>query len=197
VVVPDLFAVRAKWRYGTVLDAFTATLDDLGLDHVTLIGHSFGGGIELGFASRFPDRAVELVFSDTLAASREWRLADEAMRHPGRLVRLATPTATSAFVWNWALHPRQLVGAAWWGFLSGRESDARTVAAAGIPAHVLWANRDSIIPRADGERFADELDGTFTVASTPDGRAMDHDWMFQQPDVFFAHLDELGLKALS
>jgi hypothetical protein len=88
------------------------------------------------------------------------------------------------------------VGAAWWGFLSGRESDARTVARAGIPAHVLWANRDSIIPRTDGELFADELDATFTVASTPDGRAMDHDWMFQQPDVFFAHLDDLGLKAL-
>jgi hypothetical protein len=72
------------------------------------------------------------------------------------------------------------------------------VAQAGIPAYVLWANRDSILRRSDGERFAKELDAkSFTVASAPDGRAIDHDWMFQQPDLFFDHLDALGLQALS
>jgi pimeloyl-ACP methyl ester carboxylesterase len=197
VVVPDLFAVRGRWRYPKVLDAFAATLDHLGLDQVSLLGHSFGGGIELGFASLSPDRVVELVFSDTLAASREWRLADEAVQHPDRLLRLATPLALSAFVQNWILHPVPLVGAAWWGFMSGRETDAVAVAQAGISAHVLWANRDSIIPRADGERFAGELDATFTVAATPEGRSLDHDWIFQQPDIFFDHLEELGLKALA
>ena len=69
-----------------MLDAFTASLDRLGVDKVTLIGHSFGGGIELGFAARFPGRVVELVFSDTLAVSRQWGLADEALRHPMRLL---------------------------------------------------------------------------------------------------------------
>jgi pimeloyl-ACP methyl ester carboxylesterase len=175
VVVPDLFAVRGRWRYHQVLDAFTDTLDDLGLEKVSLLGHSFGGGIELGFASRYPDRVVELVFSDTLAVSRQFGLADEALRHPDRLMRLATPAATAAFAWNWTWHPRQLVAAAWWGFTSGRETDARTVALAQIPAHVLWANRDSILARPDGERFASELGASFTVASAPDGRPMDHD----------------------
>jgi pimeloyl-ACP methyl ester carboxylesterase len=197
VIVPDLFAVRGPWRYPKVLDAFTATLDHLRLDRVSLLGHSFGGGIELGFASRFPDRVVEVVFSDTLAASREWGLADEALRHPDRLMRLTTPTTASAFIWNWTFHPRQLVGAAWWGFTSGRETDSASVARAAIPAHVLWANRDSILSRSDGQRFAAELDATFTVASAPGGRAVDHDWMFQQPDVFFDHLEGLGLKALA
>jgi len=197
VVVPDLFAVRGRWRYAKVVDALVATLEDVGLDRVSLLGHSFGGGIELGFASRWPDRVVELVFSDTLAASREWSLAHEVLRHPVRLVRLATPNAASAFVRTSLDHPRQLVGAAWWGFTSGRETDAEEVARAAIPAHVLWANRDSILARSDGRRFADELHATFTVASAPDGRAVDHDWMFQQPDVFFDHLIDLGLKALS
>jgi hypothetical protein len=71
------------------------------------------------------------------------------------------------------------------------------VAHDGIPAHVLWANRDSILSRSDGERFAQELDATFTVASAPDGRGLDHDWMFQQPDIFFEHLLGLGLKVLT
>lgn len=197
VVVPDLFAVRGRWRYSEVLDAFVSTVEHLGLDRISLVGHSCGGGIEFGFATSQPDRVVELVFSDTLAASREWRLAQEAVRHPGHLIGLATPTAAAAFVRSWIEHPRQLVGAAWWAFTSGRESDSEAVARAGLSAHVLWANRDSILSHADGRRFAEELNASFTIASAPDGRAIDHDWMFQQPELFFEHLESLGLKALS
>jgi hypothetical protein len=132
-----------------------------------------------------------------LAASREWRLATEVLHHPMRLLRLATPMATTAFFQTWLDHPRQLVDAAWWGFTSGREHDSRAIARAGLPAHVLWANRDSILSRADGIRFAEELGASFTVASGPGRQSFDHDWMFQQPNAFFDHLDELGLKALS
>jgi pimeloyl-ACP methyl ester carboxylesterase len=197
VVVPDLFAFRGAWSYPVVLDAFTAALDRLDLNRVTLIGHSFGGGIELGFAARYPGRVMELVFSDTLAVSREWGLADEALRHPVGLLRLATPRAASAFALSWMTHPRQLVGAGWWGFTSGRDGDSRVIAEAGLPAHVLWANRDSILARGDGERFARELNASFTVAAPRDGRPIDHDWMFQEPDLFFAHLEELKLTALA
>ncbi len=197
VVIPDLFALEGRWSYPVVLDAFTATLDHLDLERVTLLGHSFGGGIELGFAARFPDRVVELVFSDTLAVSRQFGLADEALRHPVRLLRLATPTAAGAFARSWIEHPRQLVDAGWWGFTSGRDGTAEACARAGLPAHVLWANRDSVLSRSDGERFARELNGSFTVASAPDGRPIDHDWMFQEPDLFFAHLEGLKLNALA
>jgi pimeloyl-ACP methyl ester carboxylesterase len=197
VVVPDLFKMRGEWRYPLALDAFTATLDQLDLPRVTLIGHSFGGGIELGFAGRFPERVTELVFSDTLAVSREWRLADEALSHPSRLVRLASRKSVGAFASNWISHPRQLVGAALWAFVSDREYDAKRCAESGISTHVLWANRDSILSRSDGLKFADELGASFTVAFAPDRRAVDHDWMFEQPDLFFNHLKELKLKALS
>ena len=122
-----------------------------------LMGHSFGGGIELGFAARYPDRVVEVVFSDTLAVSHEFGLADEVLRHPLGLFHLATPNAAAAFARSWIEHPRQLLGAGWWGFRSDRAGDTEACARAGIPAHVLWANRDSILSRDDGERFAKEL----------------------------------------
>ncbi len=139
VVIPDLFALQGPWRYGRVLGAFVATLDRLELERVTLIGHSFGGALELGFAAAFPDRVVELVFSDTLAVSREWGLADEATRHPLGLLRLATPAATFAFARSCIEHPRQLAGAGWWAFVTGREGDIGAVAATGIRSHVLSA----------------------------------------------------------
>ncbi len=197
VIIPDLFACRGRWRYPEVVDAFTATVDRLGLERVSLMGHSFGGGIELGFAARYPDRVVELVFSDTLAVSRQFGLADEVLRHPLGLFHLATWSATTAFASSWMEHPRQLVAAGWWGFRSDRDGDTEATARAGIPAHVLWANRDSILSRDDGERFADELNASFTVAAPADGRPIDHDWMFQEPDLFFAQLEELKLHALA
>ena len=186
-----------RWRYHTVVDAFTTALDDLRIERATLLGHSFGGGIELGFAARSPDRVTELVFSDTLADAREWGLSREALRHPSGILRLATPAATTAFALSWATHPRQLVDAAWWAFRSNREGERDAVAGAGIRAHVLWANRDSILDRADGIRFAEELHATFTVGSRADGGPIDHDWMFQQPELFYAHLEKLPLVALS
>ncbi len=194
VVVPDLFAVRGSWRYGHILDAFVATLDRLGLERVTLIGHSFGGGLELGFAAAFPSRVVELVFSDTLAVSREWRLADEAMSHPLGLLRLATPLAATAFARSCIKHPRQLAGASWWAFVTGRGVDIEAVAAAGLKSHVLWANRDTILSRQDGQEFARQLGASFTVAESGTGAAIDHDWMFEQPDLFVDHLHQLGLE---
>jgi pimeloyl-ACP methyl ester carboxylesterase len=197
VVVPDLFAVKGKWNYEEILDAFTETLDSLDIGRASLIGHSFGGGLELGFSARFPDRVVELVFSDTLADSREWGLAVEAARHINRLVWLATPKAISAFARNWVTHPRQLVDAALWAFASDRNRDSTAVAQADIISHVLWANRDSILSRPDGFRFAEELDATFTVAHARNHRAVDHDWMFEQPDLFVEHLDGLGLEAFA
>jgi pimeloyl-ACP methyl ester carboxylesterase len=195
VVIPDLFAVPAPWRYDDVVDRLRATLDALDLDRVSMIAHSFGGGIELGFAARHSERVTELVFSDTMAVSAEWGLADEALRHPFGLLRLATTQAASAFATQWIAHPRQLVEAAWWGFRSRRLGDIDAVATARIPCHVLWANRDSILPRSDGRRFAERLHATFVVARSADG-PVDHDWMFQDPALFVEHLRLLGLRCL-
>ena len=195
VVIPDLFAVPAPWRYEDVLERMGLTLDDLGCGPVSMIAHSFGGAIALGFAARQPEQVTELVFSDTLAVSAEWGLATEATRHPFGLLRLATFPAAAAFAAQWTTHPRQLVEAAWWGFRSRRLGDIDAVARARIPSHVLWANRDSILPRSDGRRFAERLHATFSVARSADG-PVDHDWMFQDPALFVEHVRLLGLRCM-
>jgi pimeloyl-ACP methyl ester carboxylesterase len=196
VLIPDLFSVRGPWEHHRIIGAVATTLDELGLERVSLIGHSFGGGIELGFAARHPARVIELVFSDTLAVAEEWGLADEALRHPWGLLHLVTAPAAAAFASQWITHPRQMVDGAWWGFRSTRDRPIDAVCKAAVPAHVLWASRDSILSRPDGEEFAKRLGATFTVAKSQDGRPVDHDWMFQNPRLFVAHLLELGLRAL-
>ena len=47
-------------------------------------------------------------------------------------------------------------------------------------------------------RFQPRPPPLFTVASRPPGYGrIDHDWMFDDPELFESHLDALGLKVLS
>ena len=193
VVIPAIFALEGGWSFVRALDALVATLDDLGLERVSLLGHSFGGGLELGLAARHPERVVECVFADTLGVKERFGLAREALRHPLGILAMATPPAAASFFQSVLTHPGQLAAAAMWGFLSDREPDIEAVVEAGIPCHVLWANRDTLLARSDGQEFARRLGATFTVAVDP---LVDHDWMFDDPELFAAHLRLLGLEGL-
>jgi pimeloyl-ACP methyl ester carboxylesterase len=197
VVTPDIQALPGRWTFEYALDCLELTLDELGLGSVSLLGHSFGGGVELGLAARSPDRVVECVFSDTLGLNREVSLAREALSHPLGDLRLATPAAVSSFYRSWMMHPVQLVSSALWAFSTNREDEIEIIANAGLPCHVLWAEQDTILNRRDGMEFARRLHATFTVAKRPDGYGpIDHDWMFDDPELFVTHLEKLGLRAL-
>lgn len=194
VVIPAFFALPGVWNFGRALDALTATLDDFELERVSLLGHSFGGGLELGFAARHPDRVVECVFADTLGVRDRFQLADEALRNPLGVLAMATFPAAAAFLESLVTHPIRLATAGLWAFVTDRRPDIVRIVTEEIPCHVLWANRDSLISRADGEEFARCLNATFTIAADP---VVDHDWMFDDPKLFAAHLEKLDLELFS
>jgi pimeloyl-ACP methyl ester carboxylesterase len=197
VVIPNLLALPERWTFEHALDCLELTLDEIGIEQMSLLGHSFGGGLELGVAARSPERVTECVFSDTLGMNREFSLAREAV-HPIGILRMATPRAARSFVRSWVHHPLQLSAAALWAFRSNREAEIEAVADARLPCHVMWAARDTILSRKDGKEFARRLHATFNVAETPPGYGpIDHDWMFDDPELFVQHLDKLGLQALS
>jgi pimeloyl-ACP methyl ester carboxylesterase len=198
VVIPAIFALPGRWSFDHAIECLELTVDEQGLDRMSLLGHSFGGGLELDLACRRPERIVECVFSDTLADRREFRLAEEALRNPPRLLGMASVPAAEAFFKSFITHPVQLIRAAWWGFTSDRTEDIGRIVRAGIPCHVLWAERDSILLRSDGQSFARDMHATFTVAKRPPGYGrIDHDWMFDDPELFASQLDALGLQVLS
>jgi pimeloyl-ACP methyl ester carboxylesterase len=200
VLIPDLFDLSARWErwsFDVVLDYLTFTLDELGIDRSTLVGHSFGGGIALGLAARRPDRVSECVFADTLGANYRLSLALEAARPIG-LLRTASRPAAISFLRSWAAHPVQLASAAVDGYRSRRDVDIDTVRRTRLPCHVLWAAGDDILSREDSEEFARRLNATFTLAERPSGRRPPtHDWVFDQPEVFVAYLEKLGLRLLA
>jgi pimeloyl-ACP methyl ester carboxylesterase len=135
VVVPSLYDVSGPWTPESALGHLVATLDQLGLQQVTCIGHSFGGCFQLGLAATRGDRVVELVFCDTLAWTRRWDLARQALR-PVNLVLLATAGAAIDFVHSSLTHPIELAQAAWHGFVGDHLPLVAAVGRSGIPSHV-------------------------------------------------------------
>ena len=77
LIVPDLFGhgESAKPIGDYSLGAHAATLrdllDQLGIDQVTLVGHSLGGGIAMQFSYLFPERVDRLVLVASGGLGRE------------------------------------------------------------------------------------------------------------------------------
>ena len=158
-------------RLDAYADDVLATLDRLGVQRCVLVGHSFGGGIAAELADRAPARVATLVLLAPAGFGRI-RLA-EAVSLPGirtiaarglppavgnlRVVttaylgraamsqpvtpRIARPAAAPA---PGALHATDAVVTA------GRSATAmhrRRLRYVG-PAHVLWGDRDRVVPRS-------------------------------------------------
>jgi pimeloyl-ACP methyl ester carboxylesterase len=89
VVVPDLFGHgdSAKPTGDYSLGAHAATLRDLldrlGIERVTLVGHSLGGGIAMQFYYLFPERVDRLVLVASGGLGREVNLVLRSATLPG------------------------------------------------------------------------------------------------------------------
>ena len=89
VVVPDLFghgaSANTSGDYSLATHAATLRdlVDRLGIDRVTLVGHSLGGGISLLFCYLFPERVERLVLVGSGGLGREVNPALRAVTLPG------------------------------------------------------------------------------------------------------------------
>ena len=67
VIAPDLLGhgqsakPRADYSVGGYANGMRDLLTVLGIDKVTVVGHSFGGGVAMQFAYQFPERTERLM----------------------------------------------------------------------------------------------------------------------------------------
>jgi pimeloyl-ACP methyl ester carboxylesterase len=164
VVVPDLFGhgESAKPLGDYSLGAHAATmrdlLDRLGIERVTLVGHSLGGGIAMEFYYLFPERVERLV----LVAS-------------GGLGREVNPVLRSATLpgAEWLL---PLIASGW--VRARAETAARVMSRAGWrPGSDITALWQGFIALADGESRRAFLATTRAVVD-PGGQSVSaHDYL--------------------
>ncbi|HEX2704763.1 MAG TPA: alpha/beta fold hydrolase [Candidatus Lustribacter sp.] len=140
VIVPDLFGhgASAKPMGDYSLGAHAGTLRDLldwlGIESVTLVGHSLGGGISMKFLYLFPERVERLVLVGSGGLGREVNPVLRSATLPG--AELVLPVIASLWVreraesvgrvlsrFGW--RPGSDLTEIWQGFASLGDADSR------------------------------------------------------------------------
>src|SRR3954465_7647807 len=89
LIAPDLLGhgesatPRGDYSLGAHASGARDLLTALGHDHVTVVGHSLGGGIAMQFAYQFPERCERLVLVSSGGLGREVHLLLRAASLPG------------------------------------------------------------------------------------------------------------------
>ncbi len=140
VLVPDLFGHgdSAKPMGDYSLSSHAATmrdlLDHLGIDKVTLVGHSLGGGIAMQFFYLFPERVERLVLVSSGGLGREVNLVLRAATLPGAAPVLSVAASAPVLSRVEALsrgaskvgwRPGSDISAIWRGFSSLGDRESR------------------------------------------------------------------------
>jgi len=140
VIVPDLFGhgASAKQIGDYSVAAHAATLRDLidrlGIDRVTIVGHSLGGGIALEFCYLFPERVDRLVLVGSGGLGRQVNPVLRSATLPG--AEWVLPVIASPWVRGGAAAVGRVLSlagwrashdmrAAWEGFTSLGDADSR------------------------------------------------------------------------
>jgi len=140
VLIPDLFGHGASakpvgdYSLGSHAAILRDLLDRLGIDHVTLVGHSLGGGIAMQFCYLFPTRVEALVLVSSGGLGRTVSPLLRSATLPG--AELVLPVIASTWVrqrvesvgrvvqgLGW--RPSADVSAAWKGFTSLSDAESR------------------------------------------------------------------------
>jgi pimeloyl-ACP methyl ester carboxylesterase len=100
LIAPDLLghgqsaAPRGDYSLGAHASGARDVLSALGIDRVTVVGHSLGGGIAMQFAYQFPERCERLVLVSSGGLGREVHAVLRAASLPG--ADYVLPALTSA-----------------------------------------------------------------------------------------------------
>src|SRR3954452_8244855 len=89
LIAPDLLGhgesatPRGDYSLGAHASGVRDIITALGIDHVTVVGHSLGGGVAMQFAYQFPERCDRLVLVSSGGLGREVHLVLRAAALPG------------------------------------------------------------------------------------------------------------------
>ncbi|KQY58873.1 hypothetical protein ASD11_04380 [Aeromicrobium sp. Root495] len=98
VIAPDLLGhgesdkPDADYSLGAYANGMRDLITILGIDKVTVVGHSFGGGVAMQFAYQFPDRVERIVLVSTGGLGREVTPAIRMLTLPGAGTAISVAT---------------------------------------------------------------------------------------------------------
>lgn len=141
VIAPDLLGhgesdkPRADYSLGSLASMLRDLLEHLGIERVTVVGHSLGGGVAMQFSYQYPEYCERIVLVDAGGLGREVSLALRAATLPGAEFVLPVIASTKVrdagsaigrFLGRLPMRPRPSVMEVARGYASLSETAART-----------------------------------------------------------------------
>lgn len=162
---------------------------------VFLVGHSFGGGVAIKFASEYRERVRYLVLINSVGGSAwaktgstvrsmaERPLWDWGLHFPSDIlpidqVRRVLPVILEDAVPNALRNPLALWRIGNLARKADLTAELEHLRATKLPVVVLWGDKDAIIPRASFDALCTAIGSEGEVLS---GR---HSWLLADPDAF-------------
>lgn len=189
-IAPTVAAMDVPWTLEGVAERVAEVMAGLDATPAPVVGHSFGGVVGLRVAIDHPEFVSAFVAVDSPLVSPGKRgLSRLAL--PGRHYRIAAHVHTARALGENVFRRgglSSLAGAARFILGTDLRAEIASVRRRGLPAAVLWAERDTLLPRSLGERAAEALGCPLEVIGREDGwpgrHAPDHDWPMRAPRVF-------------
>jgi pimeloyl-ACP methyl ester carboxylesterase len=160
-----------------VADQLAGTMDELGIERASLIGHSMGGLSAGGLAADRPERVDRLILVDAAFMSLG-RTTVRSVTGPAVTLRWTAPSLLPVLVADGLRSgPGRLTDAS----IQLLQADWRTkLPRIEAPTLVIWGEHDKVCPLAIGRRIVAAIAGSRLVVV--DGAA--HNPMWERPDVF-------------
>ncbi len=174
-----------------------AFLRELGTEEpVTLVGHSFGGGVALRTAHDHPDLVGQLVLVNSIGGSVwsrrgelpvlmaerpiwDWGLHLAAHAISVRAFTRVMPVIAADAVPNFLLHPGTLWRVGRLARDANLTEELEELKGRGLPVVIVWGRDDTVIPWACAESLAVALGGP-EVVTVPGN----HSWLIADPTRF-------------
>ncbi|EKT77344.1 alpha/beta hydrolase [Rhodococcus opacus] len=171
--------------------------DTIGLPRpVTVVGHSFGGGVAITTAHRLPDLAERLVLVNSIGGSAwtdgrgvvralrdrplwDWGLHLPADLLPGRQLTRVLPVVLRDAVPNVLRNPGAVWEVAHLARTANLGPELADLAERRLPIFVVWSKRDTIIPESTSLSLQAALGDPHTI-TVPGG----HAWLMDDPHAF-------------
>jgi glycine cleavage system regulatory protein len=180
---------RTLASYAAWVDHF---LDELGMEDLLVLGHSFGGGIATKLAHDHPHRVQYLVLLNSVGDPRSFPgsvtagPADVRSRFAPMLDALrpsadgivTTTEIQRTLMENLARNPLAVMQAAQLALTADLGPEMAVLAARSLPVLVLWSDHDGVIPMKAFDTFCSTFGTDGQVV--PGG----HSWLLADPDAF-------------
>ncbi|MBF6277598.1 alpha/beta fold hydrolase [Nocardia nova] len=163
---------------------------------VTVVGHSFGGGVAIQAAHDLPELAERLVLVNSIGGSAwtdgrgvaralrerplwDWGLHLPADLLPGRQLTRVLPVIMRDAVPNVLRNPTAVWEVAHLARTANLTSELNELAERRLPVFVVWSKRDTIIPESTSMSLRTALGDPRTI-TVPGG----HGWLLDDPHAF-------------